>query len=150
MIEILSGLLTPVIAIIATYIAYQQWKLNKQKLMLEKYDRRLKIYEEVKKVLILITRDAEISHKNLLEFNISVSEADFLFRHEISDYLQEIYKRGLNLHRWNRKYKDNTQIKPEGYNHDEVVDGMDFELTWLTEQFNPAKEKFKKYLDISK
>jgi hypothetical protein len=30
------------------------------------------------------------------------------------------------------------------------VDEMHKELTWLTEQFEPAKEKFKKYLDISK
>ena len=35
--EISKGLLTPVIAIVATYIAYQQWKTNRQKLNLERY-----------------------------------------------------------------------------------------------------------------
>ena len=49
MIEISTALLTPIIAIIATYIAYQQWKTNQLKLNLERYDRRLEVYEEVRK-----------------------------------------------------------------------------------------------------
>ena len=50
-IKIFSGLLTPVIAIVAVYIAWQQWQTNRQKLILDRYDRRLRIYEEVRKIL---------------------------------------------------------------------------------------------------
>ncbi len=77
--EISKALLTPVIAIVATYIAWQQWKTNRQKLNLERYDRRLRIYEEVRKILSLISRDAVASMEDLLKFRTSVSEADFLF-----------------------------------------------------------------------
>jgi hypothetical protein len=48
-IRILHALLTPVIAIVAIYIAWQQWQTNVQKLNLARYDRRLRVYEEVKK-----------------------------------------------------------------------------------------------------
>ncbi len=149
-IEISKALLTPIIAIIATYIAWQQWKTNQQKLNLERYDRRLFIYEEVIKILSIVLRDADASYDDLLKFRTSVSEADFLFGDEIPTYIEEIYKRGLNLHRWNKEYKDYTQEKPEGYDHEKVVENSHKELTWLTEQFEPVKEKFKKYLDISK
>lgn len=149
-IEISKALLTPVIAIVATYIAYQQWQTNRQKLNLERYDRRLRVYEEVRKILSIIVRDANAGTEDLLKFRTAVSEADFLFGPEIPEYIDQIYKRGLNLRRWNTEYKDYTQLKPEGYNHEEVVEGMHKELTWLTEQFEPAKEKFRKYLDISK
>ena len=149
-IEISKALLTPVIAIVATYIAWQQWKTNQQKLKLEKYDRRLHVYEEVKKILSIILRDATASTEDLLKFRTSVSEADFLFGTEIIEYIDEIYKRGLSLWRWNQEYRDYTQAKPEGYDHNKVVDEMHKELTWLTEQFEPAKEKFRKYLDLSK
>ena len=147
--EISKGLLTPVIAIIATYIAWQQWKINQQKLKLEKYDRRLHVYEEIKKILSIIARDAQAGTEDLLRFRTSVSEADFLFGPEIIDFIDEIYKRGLNLWRCNQKYRDYTQTKPEGYDHEKVVDEMHKELTWLSEQFEPAKEKFRKYLDLS-
>ena len=149
-IEISKALLTPAIAIIATYIAWQQWKTNQQKLNLERYDRRLVVYEEVRKILSIIVRDANVSYEDLLKFRTAVSEADFLFGEEIPAYIDEIYKRGINLHRWNEEYRDYRQEIPEGYDHKKVVDEMHRELKWLAEQFDPAKEKFRKYLDISK
>ena len=96
-IEISKGLLTPVIAIVATYIAYQQWQTNRKKLNLERYDRRPRVYEEVRKILSIILRDANASTEDLLKFRTSVSEADFLFGPEISEYIDQNYKRGLSL-----------------------------------------------------
>lgn len=149
-IEISKSLLTPAIAIIATYIAWQQWRTNRQKLNLERYDRRLRIYEEVIKILSIIMRDAKSNTKDLLKFRTAVSEADFLFGPEIPAYIDEIYKRGLHLWRRSEEYRDYKQEKPDGYDHKKVVDEMHEDLTWLVEQFEPAKKKFKKYLDISK
>jgi hypothetical protein len=149
-VELFNALLTPVIAMVAVYIAWQQWQTNRQKLNLERYDRRLRVYEEVRKILSIILRDAKASTDDLLRFRTSVSEADFLFGPEVPQYIDTIYKRGLALWRWNQEYRDYTQQKPEGYDHKIVVDGMHEELTWLTEQFVPAKELFRKYLDISK
>ncbi len=148
-IEISKSLLTPVIAIVATYIAWQQWKTNKQKLNLDRYDRRLRVYEEVIKILSIITRDAKASTEDLLKFRTTVSEADFLFGPEIPKYIDEIYTHGLNLWQWNQEYRDYRQEKPKGYDHKKVVEEMHKELKWLTDQFEPAKQKFKKYLDVS-
>ena len=150
LIEISKALLTPVIAAVTTYIAWQQWKTNKQKLNLERYDRRLRVYEEVRKILSIIARDAKASTQDLMQFRTSVSEADFLFGPEIPKYIDEIYERGVNLWRWKEEYRDYTQETPEGYDHKKVVGEMHRELKWLMEQFGPAKEKFKKYLDVSK
>lgn len=148
-IEVSKGLLTPLIAVVATYIAWQQWKTTQQKLILDRYDRRLRVYEEVRKILSIIFRDAKASYDDLLKFRTAVSEADFLFGPEIPEYIDEIYKRGVKLQYWSGEYRDYTQEQPEGYDHKKVVDGMHAELTWLTEQFDPAKKKFKKYLDVS-
>ena len=104
--ELSTALLTPLIAIVATYIAWQQWRTNQQKLNLERYDRRLRVYEEVRKILSIIFRDAKASTDDLLKFRTSVSEADFLFGPEIPEYIDNIYKRGLNLWRWNQEYRD--------------------------------------------
>jgi hypothetical protein len=150
LVDILSALLTPLIAIVATYIAWQQWTTNKRRLNLDRYDRRLRIYEEIIKILSVIMRDAGASMDDLLKFRTSVSEADFLFGPEILEYIDQIYKRGLVLWRCNQEYKDYTQEKPEGYDHTKIVEEMHKELTWLVEQFEPAKRKFQKYLDISK
>ena len=148
-VAILQALLTPVIAITTTYIAWQQWRTNRQKLNLEKYDRRLRIYQEVVKILQITMRDAKASPDDLLQFRTSVAEADFLFGKEIAMYIDDIYKRGINHWHWSRTYRDSTQEIPEGYDHKKVVDEMHKELIWFTEQIEPAKKKFKKYLDIN-
>lgn len=147
-IEILNALLTPIIAIVATYIAWQQWKVNKQKFDLERYDRRLRIYEEVRKILSIVVREAQVSYEELFRFYAAVSEADFLFGPEISAYIDEIYKRGVRLEYWNKQYRHAGQEIPPGYDHQKVCDGMHSESEWFIAQFDPAKEKFKKYLHI--
>jgi hypothetical protein len=149
-IEISKGLLTPLIAIVTTFIAWQQWQTNRQKLNLERYDRRLHVYEEVRKILSIVMRDDKVSPDELLRFRTSVSEADFLFGAEIPEYIDEIYKHGLGLWRWKQEYRDSRQEKPEGYDHAKVVDEMHKERNWLNQQLVLAKQKFKKYLDISK
>ena len=148
-IEVLKALLTPVIAAVASYIAWQQWKTNELKVKLDRYDRRLRIYEEVKRILSLIMRDANVEVDELLKFRTATAEADFLFGQDIPEYLDQIYQRGLKLWQRNREYCDLYTTPPEGYNHQEVVEDMHVQLTWLTEQFTPAKNRFKPYLDIS-
>lgn len=143
-VRILQALLTPVIAIVATYIAWQQWRTNQQKLNLDRYDRRLRVYEEVRKIIGIVVRDADVSKDDLTRFITSVSEADFLFGSEVTDYINEIHKRGSNLRRWNLEYRDYTQEKPEGYDHRKVVDETHKEIVWFSDQFEQAKQKFKK------
>ena len=96
-IELSQALLTPLIAVVATYIAWQQWKTNQLKLTLEQYERRLRVYEEVRKILSIILRDAKATNEDLVKFRTSVSEADFLFGPEIPAYIDDIYQRGLEL-----------------------------------------------------
>jgi hypothetical protein len=145
----LSALLTPLIAIITTYIAWQQWKGNELKLRLDRYEKRLRIYQEVVKLLSLITRDANVRLEDLMTFRANTAEADFLFGPEISKYIQEIFSRGFRLRAANAQYRDMFQETPPGYDHVKVTDEIHTQSIWLFEQFDPAKEKFAKYLNVS-
>jgi len=91
----------------------------------------------------------ETSVGDLLKFRTSVSEADFLFNHEIPKYLDQIFERGWSLLKLQKQYRSFNQEEPEGYDHNEVVKALDKEYKWFSEQMDISKEKFKKYLDIS-
>lgn len=149
LIRIGNALLPPVIAVVATYIAWQQWKTNRQRLAMDKYERRLRVYEEVQRILRAIAASLKPTIDDLVKFRASVSEADFLFGPEIAAYIDEIFEHGLKLENWNAQYRDHTQTTPLGYDHKGVVEGTSRESKWLAHQFGPAKEKFRKYLDIS-
>jgi hypothetical protein len=47
MIDLLSAALTPLIAAIVAYIAYQQYRVNRLRLSHDLFERRLKIFEAV-------------------------------------------------------------------------------------------------------
>ncbi|SRR6266542_2775022 len=147
--KISQGLLTPIIGLVATYIAWQQWKTNRNKLNLDRYERRLQVYKEVVRFISIGRRDANYNDDELLTFRLKVSEADFLFGEEVSKYIDELHQRAVNLYRWNKEYRDDSRPKPEGYNHKEVVDEMHKELLWVSSQLEPARNLFKKYLNIS-
>ena len=142
-IEISTGMLTPLIAIITTYIAWQQWKTSKLKLNLERYDRRLRVYEEVIKILSIVMVHAKASDEDLLNFKINVSQADFLFGAEVPNYINEICNKAVSLRLHNQRASNHP-------NYDNSVQKEHETLAWLASQFKDAKEIFKKYLDISK
>jgi hypothetical protein len=57
-IDVLSALLTPTIAILGIYIAYQQWRTNKNRLKLELFDKRYEIFTNIKKFIANILTSA--------------------------------------------------------------------------------------------
>ena len=149
--SILQGLLTPLIAIIATYIAWQQWKGNQLKLKLDRYDRRLRVYQEVVKMLRNCSNGELREFAVIVDFGASTAEADFLFGPEIRQYIDEISSRAAKLRSSNVQYKDFTQPVPAGYDHEKVVKEMSVQTNWFVEQLITfiARDKFGRYLNVS-
>lgn len=146
--QILQGLLTPVIAVIAVYIAWQQWKVNERKLKFDQYERRLRVYQEVLTILTHL-HAGEPDLMMLHSFRAATAEADFLFKPEISSYIDEIATRGWNLYSAHSEYRAFNQIRPPGYDHQKVVDTMQELQSWFSaQQRADATQKFKKYLDV--
>src|SRR5437879_4905063 len=117
----LQGFMTPLIASLAVYIAWQQWKANERKLVLDRYDRRLRMYQEDIAILSLMLQDFKPQNQDLTKFRQKTAEADFLFGPDIPLYIAEVYSRGLTLWRARAEYRDFTQVPPPGYDHQETV-----------------------------
>jgi hypothetical protein len=148
--QILQGLLTPVIAIVVAYVAWQQWKLNKRKFEFDQYERRLRVYEEVRSILTLVLRDFKPDFIDLQKFRAATAEADFLFEPEIPAYLDEIVKRGWLLRSAHSDYRDMFTPAPPEYDHQKVVNEITEQQKWFVEQPEQAKLKFKPYLDVTR
>jgi len=146
---VLQGLLAPVIGLTTLYIAWQQWKGNERKAVLDRYERRLRIYQQVVAMLRLVCSRFKPEMDEIFAFSGETAEADFLFGSEIPEYLKEIYTRSVDLNTANFEYRDIMQPVPAGYDHNDVVNRMTALKRWFVAQLPVAKEKFKKYLDIN-
>lgn len=150
-IQTVSAMLTPLIGILTIYIAYQQWKTNRNKFKLDLYEKRRSVYIKLKELLITIRRDAniepEISHCFMREVEID----KYLFDKKERDYLTDVYNHSINLWSINKKLFDDfgnpiNIDKPEERKED--INNKYDELKWLTDQFERVEVIFAKYFII--
>lgn len=141
----LSGLLTPVIALVTAYIAYRQYKNDNQRLKHDLYEKRYAIFSSVMETIALILRDANVDMNTLITFRKSTIEAYFLLDDDISSYLDEIYRKGLMLQTINKTLAGNL---PVGDKRNQFADKDHELMTWFASQFDVAKVKFSKYLSL--
>jgi hypothetical protein len=91
-----QGFLTPVIAVIATYVAWQQHRTNKLKVKLDIFDRRYAVYEQVSSVLWSIVR-SEVTTTELFKLHQRKFEAGLLLGKPAEDFLETVYQRGVQI-----------------------------------------------------
>jgi hypothetical protein len=141
--RILQGLLTPVIACIAVYIAYRQHITNRDRLRLDLYNKRYKIYDSLKTLLGHIAQQQNVTHEQVRVFLVETKEAVFLFGDDIETYLDAVRGKALNLWAADTKSKS-LSIKADD-RIAEIEKAREI-YNCLLKESNAAVEKFSKYL----
>lgn len=144
--QVFQALLTPTIALGATWIALQQVKINRNKLKLDRFERRLKIYhaavEYVSNMSIGASQEATQFTK---EFLHEIRGAQFILSQEIGDYLNEIYRKATLL------ASDNRTLERESAPQEQREKAINRSLAtheWLTGQLEELRTRFTPYLAV--
>src|SRR6185312_2836025 len=87
----LQALLTPVVAIVTTYIAYQQYRIRHDERALALYDRRLAIYKLTIGIMDKIRAGNVIVIEDVWIWENSIAESRFLFGDEVQVVLNELF-----------------------------------------------------------
>jgi len=148
-IKIFSAALTPLIAVIMGYIAYQQYYVNKSRLRHELYDRRLSVFREVSKFLRSVVSEGKTDYQTLLGFYANSVEALFMFKKEIHEYREDLYNKGMQLIKIHEKLEGEWKLE-EGENENKLRKEKQELLNWFFNEAKNSREKFKKYLSVTK
>lgn len=144
-VKIFSSLLVPVIAIVTTYIAVQQYKINKFKVKISLYDRRLGVFNASMKFIAGAGSRGDVEVTQLIEFLADTKEADFLFEKDVYDHLMELHDKGARLHSVNEQM-NSSRIKQDR------LDSLNNEhlklVNWFAEQFEVTRRKSSGYLNL--
>ena len=142
----LAALLTPFLACIGTYIAWQQYKGNKLKLRHDLYERRFKVYQGLTDLLGFIGREADVHQEQLWAFKKDTADSCFLFGKEVPVYLKVIFDNAVELR------KQNILIKGERSQNEteriELIQKNADLLIWFGDQFEVSERKFMPYLSL--
>jgi hypothetical protein len=91
MTEILPALLTPLVAVITTYIAYQQYRIRRDERALALYDRRLAVFKSAVSILDRVRACEHMTASDSLAWLSSVAEAPFLFGEEVQAVIEPLF-----------------------------------------------------------
>jgi hypothetical protein len=140
-IDILSALLTPVIAVIAVYIAWQQYRLQHKSFNAQIYERRYVVFKAFMKFFSQIMRDGKATYELLGQFYAEAGEADFLFSDAVSNKREELYKRGIDMvANYERMYpSDGSPGLPVGPERSKVAREHSDNLKWFMDQIKETK-----------
>lgn len=144
-ITILSGILTPIIAIIAVHIAYQQYKVNSLRFRWNLYDRRLAVVKTIREYIGFINQKPRDVDFNICQkFLHDSSEAVFLFSDDVQDYINELYKKSIRL-----EFLFNER-REEGELDDKKRSEKNDLQSWFLKQPKESIELFQKTMSFSK
>jgi hypothetical protein len=144
-IAVLAPIATLVVGLVAGFIAWQQWRLARQKLRLDLFDWRFKVFEATRRFLSQILKHAQFSDSELFEFFAGTSDAEFLFGKDVVSYLTELRTRSLEM----RKHRILFDPLPVGDERSKHVQGHHDQLLWLGEQAGNVQKPFLPYLGFS-
>lgn len=91
MIDVLTALLTPTIALAVAWVSFQQWKTARDKLNLDLFDKRYVVYRGATDAIRTVTRDGGCKNNEAFGLMLAAwSESQFLFGPEVQGYLDEL------------------------------------------------------------
>ena len=97
-IEVSKALLTPVIAIVAAYVAWQQLKTNRRKLKLDLFEKRYTVFEKIGEFIGSILTSGRVQKGRDIQFLVDTKAVGLLFGAEISQFVSDIYRKAVHLH----------------------------------------------------
>jgi hypothetical protein len=97
LVRVLAALLTPVIAIVTTYIAFQQFQTNRRQHRLALFEKRMAVFNSTMNLIASVVQAARAELDQLFRLIRETRDHELLFGPEIGEYINEVYRRGLAL-----------------------------------------------------
>lgn len=127
------------------YVAWQQWKTARDKLQLDRYEKRFRIYNATTDFISAVAWNVSgnIGQEQVVKFDVARSEAFFLFAGDtdLLRFLDDLRLKAKDLASWKE------QAKGQGI-ESEASKERDKLNNWFHDQFDAAKHKFAPYLSF--
>jgi hypothetical protein len=136
-----NDLVIPFVAVVGAVIAGGQLWLARRKLMLDLYDRRYRIFEGARRLIVEIMREGRAEAKSIYTYRRDTGDAVFLLDSSVVSYLGELEKRAFRLRDLAVIPNDNPKLEA-AINEEAAL------INWFDQQFDVLIEKFKPSLQL--
>jgi hypothetical protein len=144
--QILSAVLTPLLAFIATAVLVSQYRLLTLRWRLDMWDKRYAIYLVTVDFIKHAVQDVAVTFDEVFKFDRESKGKAFLFGREVETYFEELSQKGLKLQQLGVDLKGAADQDRRNKLTDQQLELVN----WFRKQFEVSKNLFGKYLRIGK
>ena len=134
---VLSASLPLVISGILTYIAWQQFAINRRQHRLALFEKRMAVFDSTMKMLASVGQTANPDLSECFKFIRETRDHEFLFGPEVGAFINAVFKKATALHA-------QIQVGPGGAAQQTEI------MTWFIGQMGEARKLFLPYIDFRK
>lgn len=138
-----------VVGLFASYVAWLQYKTNRDRLRLDLFSRRLEAFQKLEEFLTSVLREGCVRDEALAILSEARYKSRFLFGTEIEAYLDELWRNAIDartLH--SRLYGPNAL--PVGTERTAVCEQESTLSKWFLDQMRIAHERYATYMRFKK
>lgn len=143
----LSGLLTPIIAILAIYIGYKQYRIQRYKMKYDLYDRRFKVFERIKEFITTFGTKNVVESGEIGKFYSSIIEHQFLFDNDINEFIDEFCKK---IEEFSIVCIDVKSYSKDSKEREELETKREQIRWWIMQELMKLPDRFEKYLSFKR
>lgn len=132
-----------VVSLVVALVQYAQWRTANQKVVIDLYDRRLKVYTQLEKAIGSVLREGEVSGEALTDFMIGEADARFLFGNDVREYLKLLRKHFA----WLSSFTDD--VIDRRTNRNQLIDLKSEYLGEIISFYDKAPDLFAPYMKLT-
>jgi hypothetical protein len=140
-----AAALSPIIAVIGGWIAWQQVRINRNKLKLDRFDKRFDIHEAAITFAATIAIRSKVDEAQFGDFIKRTRGTRFLINKEMQDYVDLLRKNAIKVQ------TTSGSLARAGITDEERVklgDELSELVIWFNDQLEVIPEKFEPFLSV--
>jgi hypothetical protein len=138
-----ASALTLLVSVLVLLVSYSQWRTANQKVVIDLYDRRLKVYSQLEAAIGEVMREGQAHASAFQAFATGQADARFLFGDDIKGCLQELRKSFA----WMIAFTN--QVIDQSPNRAELIDTKYKHLQKIVGFYDVAPALFEPYIRLT-
>lgn len=145
-IDLFKALLTPSIAFVTTFIAVQQYRIQKTKIKFELYAPRKEIYDATMLLFRSVSGRGTLTNDEIDKFNEDTRMSYFLFNGRLRNHLFDLSKRGRRIQMISNRLGDGNL---QGEERLKCIEQRTELINWYESQNEIIQKLFERFLKLS-
>jgi len=146
-VQLTPAFIAAVLGSLGFYIACLQYRINRDKLRLDLFEKRLDAYEALQQFFGSMLRHGDFTDEAIPMLHEARYKSRFLFGEDIRSHIEELWKRGFEMRDLQRRMYGPESL-PVGPERSKICGLHSDILKWFLDHMTTSQDRYERYLQF--